>query len=415
MMIQKGKVIKSDSGRKFQVEELIKSGGQGEAYWATDLYSGEKGVIKVFHMRFATHDTIRRLRFLVGQNLHSVCPVLYAPNDIVTSGGLVGHYTPRASGHPLEEFLTNPSSTFLEGMQLAITLAHSTNELHKLHIAHGDLHADNLILDRNGSVLELSIIDLDNFNAPGVPAPPMVGQNLYLAPELREALATNRVAIPDIYTDRFAMGVLMHEILLLRHVAAGADSNEQDFQDAMCSGKWVQDPACPHKPVGNLGGYPVEVLDANLARLFRATLSRDPKERPSAGEWETELGRAINSIFCCPSCGGPCVVDASKLACPLCGRQFPHLTMQMISSGKVLSLVSGSTTVGRAELGGSMKVSVRHAMFHRIGPETWIESVGTNGSYRWTRTGWCKLPDRKPVLLQNGDRLRLADVEVRLV
>jgi hypothetical protein len=52
-MIQKGRIIKSDSGRRIRVDGLIKPGGQGEAYWATEVNSGQKGVLKVFHKRFA--------------------------------------------------------------------------------------------------------------------------------------------------------------------------------------------------------------------------------------------------------------------------------------------------------------------------------------------------------------------------
>jgi DNA-binding helix-hairpin-helix protein with protein kinase domain len=271
-----------------------------------------------------------------------------------------------------------------------------------------------LFVNRVGSALHLYVIDLDNFNAPAVPLPPMVGQNLYLAPELRKALANREAAIPNIYTDRFSIALLLHEILLLRHVAAGADGNEADFQKAMCSGRWLQDPAAADRPSGNLGGYPAEVLNADLARLFRSALSLDPANRPSPGAWKSALGKAFNSLYCCPYCGGPCIVDMSKVVCPLCGRPFPHLTVRIVTTGQVFSLAHGTMVVGRAELGGSMKVSQRHAVFHRIGPETWLESHGRNGTYRWNGSGWSRLPDKKPLLVQSADRLRFGDVEVRL-
>ncbi len=117
----------------------------------------------------------------------------------------------------------------------------------------------------------------------------------------------------------------------------------------------------------------------------------------------------------CPKCGGPCVIDVSKISCPLCGSPFPHLTLQAIGSGIVIPLVNGATVVGRAELGNSMKVSVRHAIFRRNGPDTWIESIGSNGTYRWNDAGWSRLPDKEPRLVQSGDRLRLGDVEFHLV
>jgi serine/threonine protein kinase len=413
-VIQKGKILKSDSGRRIRVDGLIKAGGQGEAYGATEINSSQKGVVKLFHKRFRNDDTVKRLRFLVDQDLCSACPVIAAPVDVLNRANMIGHYTPFAAGAPLEEFLGNPNSTFIENLQLAITLAHAIAIMHARQIAHGDLHAENLIINRVGSVFQLHVIDLDNYNAPGMPLPPCVGHNLYMAPELRAALAKGLAAIPTVETDRFSLGVLMHEIILLRHVSAGNDDNEEHFQKAMCSGRWLQDPAAADKPTDNIGGYPVEVLNADLARLFRSALSLDPAKRPTANVWEVELGRAFNSVFCCPKCGGPCVIDISKVSCPLCNSSFPHLTLQIRGNGHTIPLTQGATVVGRTELGGSMKASSRHVVFRRLGPETWIESLGSNGTYRWNGSAWTRLPDKKPLLVQNGDRLRFGDVEAQV-
>jgi hypothetical protein len=412
-MIAKGKIVRTDSGRRLRVDGFIKAGGQGEAYRTTEMNTGEKGVLKVFHKCFANDDTMKRLRFLVGQDLTSACPAIRAPADIINKRDMMGHYAPLAAGRPLEEFLANPNITFLEGLQLAIPLAHAVGVMHKRQMAHGDLRADNLLVNRAGTVLHLSLIDLDNYNAPTVPPPPMLGDNLYLAPELRDALAASRPAVPDLCSDCFALGVLMHEVVLLRHVAAGADASEADFQRAMCSGRWIQDPASPDRPPGSPGGYPVEVLNADLARLFRSAMSLKPGERPSPDFWEGELTKAMNSVYCCPACGGPCVVDVSKSACPLCRRPFPHLTLRL-ADGRTIPLERGSVSVGRGDLGGSVKVSVLHAVFRRVGPESWIESLGSNGTCRWTGTAWVRLPDRKPILVQTGDWLLLGDVQVQL-
>jgi serine/threonine protein kinase len=412
-MIAKGRIVKLDSGRRLRVDGFIKAGGQGEAYRTTEMSTGEKGVIKLFHKRFANGDTLKRLCFLLGQNLTSACPVIRAPTDVINKRHMMGHYAPLAAGRPLEEFLANPESTFLEGLQMATALARAIGVMHARQMAHGDLRADNLLVNRAGTVLQLSLIDLDNYNAPTVPPPPMVGDSLYLSPELRDALAASRPAVPDLYTDRFALGVLMHEIILLRHVAAGSDGNEADFRQAMCSGRWIQDPAAFDRPSGSPGGYPAEVLNADLARLFRSALSLTPGERPSPDVWEKNLGKALNSVYCCPACGGPCVVDVSKSVCPLCKRPFPHLVLKTVD-GRSIPLERGSIGIGRNDLGGSMKVSVLHAIFRRVGPETSIESLGSNGTYRWTGTVWVRLPEQKPILVQQGDWLQFGDVRAQL-
>lgn len=413
-MIRKGKIVKSDSGRRIRVDGVIKAGGQGQAYWATEVNSGQKGVLKVFHDRFNNADTRKRIRFIMSQNLKTACPVIEPPVDILDTKKTVGHYTPYVGERSLEEYLSNPSFTFNEGIQLAITLAHAVIEMHHRRIAHGDLQAENLRISKGGSVFQLHIIDLDNYNAPGMPAPPCVGHNLYMAPELRAALAKGQPAIPTVETDLYSLGVLMHEIILLCHPSAGNDDNEADFQKAMCSGKWLLDPAVVDRPGGGIGGYPTTVLNADLARLFRSAMSVDPAKRPSSDMWEAELAKAFNAIYCCPKCGGPCVIDMSKVACSLCGTPFPHLTLQTNGYGHAVPLVNGSMVIGRTDLGGSQKISARHAIFRRVGPETWLESTGSNGTYRWNGSKWVRLPERKSLLVQAGDRLRLGDVEVQL-
>ncbi|MBI4641458.1 MAG: hypothetical protein HY731_12235, partial [Candidatus Tectomicrobia bacterium] len=300
-MIRHGNVIKSDSGRHIRVDSLIKAGGQGEAYRATDLDTGQLGVLKVFYDRFDRADTLKRLHFLVDQQLDKACPVLRGPTELINRNGTVGHYAPHAPGQSLEEFLSNPSSTFVENLLLAISVTHAVSVLHQRQIAHGDLHADNFLVNKIGAVPQLYAIDLDNFNTPGVPTPGCVGHNLYIAPELRQALAVGKPAIPDICTDRFALGVLLHEILLFKHVAAGADTDEATFQKAMCSGIWLQDPARIDHLSGIVGGYPVEVLNTDLARLFRQSMSLNGRERPSADQWETALCQAIDKVYLCPT------------------------------------------------------------------------------------------------------------------
>jgi serine/threonine protein kinase len=412
-MIRKGQIVSSDSKRRFRVGDFIAVGGQGETYWATDLKSGEEGVLKVFFQRFAGKNTIIRIQFLLVQRLQGICAALYAPTDIFSGRKMVGHYAPRAPGQALEELLEKPIFTFLEALQMGIAITHALSVLHDRKIVHGDIHARNFIVEKVGSVLKVYVIDFDNFRAAGVPDPPCIGQEMYLAPELREAMASSRPAVVTLASEYFALAVLLHETLLLRHPATGADANPEDFRRAMCEGRWMHDPAFSNRPSGDLGGYPASILNTGLSRLIRSALSLDPSQRPSADEWKAELSKAFTSVYCCPACEGPCISEVGKDSCPYCGRPFPFLSLQM-AGGRSISLANGAVMVGRNDLGGSVKVSARHAVFHHLGPETWLESLGGNGSFRWNGSGWTKLPDREAVLVQSGDRLRLADVEVHL-
>jgi hypothetical protein len=71
--------------------------------------------------------------------------------------------------------------------------------------------------------------------------------------------------------------------------------------------------------------------------------------------------------------------------------------------------------IGREQLGGSKHVSKLHAVFWRVGPELLVEIVGSSGTWRYRDGGWTPLPARVPVPISPGDRLRIGDVDVRVV
>jgi hypothetical protein len=181
------------------------------------------------------------------------------------------------------------------------------------------------------------------------------------------------------------------------------------------NGTWIRDPALQSQSSAARAGYPVGVLNNELNRLFRKSLSRDPNERPLAEEWKSALAKAINNVYLCPECGCPTIIDSSKRACPLHNHLYPTLKIVVDATGQVISLDRATTVVGRNDLGGSPHVSHRHLICRRIGPEFWIESLGRNGTYRWSGSSWVRLPDNKGIIIQNNDRLRIANTEVRVL
>ncbi len=407
-MLASGQLVKSDSGKTIKAQELIKAGGQGQAYRAVEMNSGEKGVLKIFHSILATHETLKRSQFLISLKLNQASPLFRAPVELINESGLMAHYAPLAPGQTLEDLLEGPIFPLREGIQLGIAICQGLEILHARRIAHGDVQSGNLFVHRSGTVFEAFLIDLDNFNAQGVPAPPSVGHDLYMAPELREALAQKKPAIPDIQAELFSLGVVMHEVILQFHPAAGAD-DEASFHQSMCSGKWVHDPENGWKH-HLVGGYPPQVLNPHLMGLLRRSFSMDRAARPAAGEWRGALREALDQVDLCTSCGIQSLTDLSRFPCPFCGF-MDHSMRIILSSGKVIPLHDGETMVGRKDLGGSMYVSSQHAVFRSIGAQTYCESIGKNGTYRLAGSRWRRLPDGKPVPVQKGDRLRLADVD----
>jgi len=434
-MVRPGFILTGESGHRYQIVgplcakawdagrgcmvDAPAMGGQGEVFIATDLSSDSRCVVKIFKPEFANAQTLQRVRFLKNSGLAARCSVICTPTDVIATGGLVGHISPLAQGMGLTDFIAQiDSGSFglLDALQVLVALVHAIRIAHESGIAHGDLHPDNIRIHRLGKVIVVYVIDWDNYASPRVPAPPMAGRKDYMAAELLEALRQKRAAIPNIQTDLFSIGVLLHLLLLLRHPVAGHDSTEEEFRRAYCCGTWVQDPAggTPHDE--SLGGYAVRVLSAELMHLFRCLFSLDPKARPPLAVVEDALLRALDSNHPCPACGYPCLIDISKTHCPNphCRQPFPGHRLVVASTGRTIEIKDAATCIGRKELTSSPRVSARHAVFRRIGPEIWIEPRGQNGTYLLNGSGWERVEDRVLTLLEAGDRLRLGDVEVQL-
>jgi serine/threonine protein kinase len=404
------KSLKTETlGMRLSLGDLEGQGGEGEVYRARNVATGETMAVKLFANKFKTPDTIQRIRYLASLDIQNASPVLFGPIDTIVNGE-VGHVSRWADGVSLEEILKNPQFTLLDGIQMCFAIAHGVGALHAKQIAHGDIQSMNVKVHRDGGAAKVGLIDFDNYRSPAVPLPQMIGQHLYMPPELRQRSG----AVPDVGSDKYEMAIVFHEILLLRHPAAGFDATEDGFLNAMCSGVWTQDRARNRKDGSALGGYPVTILNADIENLFRRGLSRDVGTRPGPLDWKDAFSRALNAVGVCPSCGVQFIVDSSKVECPLttCRKRFPDL--RLVFKGRKIPLNSGAVAVGRPDLGGAHMVSTRHAVFRKIGPETWMTAVGSNPTFRLAGGKWIQLTNNIKLLVQKGDRLRLADVEVEL-
>ncbi|MDI7269293.1 MAG: FHA domain-containing protein [Myxococcota bacterium] len=415
-MLKIGQRIRTASGRILRVVEGPlggTAGGEGAAFKAEEKAGAPPSIVKVFLDPALRTERLRRTRWLVAQKLDRVCPAIYAPVDVVESPDAFGYATRFAPGMDFEQFVAGGTPPPLPAaIQTGVVLAHAVDELHRRAIAHGDLHFRNVRLHRAGDLVRVGLIDLDAFAAPGFPSTAF-GCEFYWAPEQRVAVETGQPFPVNIETERFALAVLLHELLLWNHPAGGCGGDAGAM--AAVSGKfWAFDPI--HRVAAADAGLPVGVLNARLLLLFRRSFARPLAERPSAAEWREALLAALKSTWVCERCGGAAVIDDAKVSCPMCGEDYPRLSL-VLAAGVEVALRDGSTELGRADFGGAATISSRHAVVRRRGPAYRLESLGRNGTFQWDRSGskWVRLPDRKEVPVAPGDRLRFADVEAKLM
>ena len=302
----------------------------------------------------------------------------------------------------------NSTSSITERLEIALSIAKQFKYLHGLGIAHGDIRAQNFLIQIENGNLNVHCIDIDNFNHASAPEPNMVGEALYLSPEQREKLSNDIYYPPTIETDLYQLGILFHEILLLIHPAYGNDDTQEEFENAM-SGVWKLDPIVSKK-VKNIS---ISILNNQLCNLFRLALVQCPKKRTTVDKWIRAFQDAVERVYHCPKCNTPTIVDSSKISCPQ-NHQFELLNLVDSNTNKKMCLNGKSFFIGRAQFNDDMRISNKQLLINRIGPELWVEHIGTN-STKYKQNGvWRDLPKYKKIRLYKNDLLKILDNELQV-
>ena len=413
MIVSPGASFQTESGETVKIDWQLGEGAQGKVYMATDIAMRRRLVVKFFEDKGDRADTLARIRFLVSQRLSDTCPDIAAPLSVIDDNGAFGYCSNYVNGQTLEEYLKAPKCSFQERIIIAHDCARLVGQLHQRQIIYGDIGARNFMIEGNSPQLRVHAIDLDNFMAHGAPPCSMIGQRLYLPPELRRALLGNYPVAPTLHSDRYELGVLIHEIVLLTHPSAGHGNSEDEFDRAMLE-PWLLDPISSQTTASTSCGCPVGVLSSDLCGRFREVFGKDPSKRPKADQWANLLDRESNKVYTCAVCKEQCLLDSSKRECPFCHHPLSVPTLFILSTKRQIRLVRSITYIGRIELDGRPTVSSKHAIFRRIGSELLMESYGRNGSYRKTALGWTRIPNGSPVRILKNERLKFADVEVEV-
>ena len=401
----KPRVLTTDNGIKLRIESLIGSGGQGEVYRAFFDGNAEPVALKLFYRSQSTTVTKERIRFLVKKRLDQIDRGICAPFDTITGNGLVGHIAPFAHGKTLLEFLEEGSLSYSEVYAVALQIVDLVRTLIEHGIIQGDLQTQNIKLHRTRQGIYLYMIDFDNYSAVGAKKPSMLGMTLYIAPELRKKRKNANNQIPTEYTDRFSLGVLMHEVLLHFHPIAGFDETVDDINASMVS-NWKYDPSLPNTPK-NPHGYPVSTLNPELTAMLRRSLSPMQQSRPSYKEWQQALETASANLLICENCGIPMVNYMGRTKCPS-GHHIQRHILRLDSHNEIY--ISGMVSVlGRRELGGSSAISGNHIVIREIGSQLYVEAIGMNPTYIRQNGSWRSLVPNKLIQLKPNDQLMVAD------
>lgn len=412
--MQIGSLIRTETGQMFRVISFLDSGGEAFLYEVQNIDTREIRVLKIFKGNFDRDEKEARIRFLMNYNLQQKSSHIIVPLDIYKENGEIGYLMQFIPGVKLLEILENPTFSLREGIQISLDICRLAEILHQHNIAHGDLNHKNIMVNQNENGIEVYCIDLDNYFTPGAPPSRMAGQLFFLPPEFHKPIKENKRIVPKISSDLFSISVLFSEIILLQSPTVGSDGSKEEIIQAL-SKPWRLDPVYINRHSIPYGNYPVDVLSSDLCGLFRRGINPNVDNRPTIFEWIASLEKALSHIYVCPECGYPTIIDQSKTFCPLKKHPFEKLGFFIKNNSKTIPFDQKTMVVGRDQVNCSKKISKSHLYCEQVGPYVWGNSIGINGTYRWSGKSWIKLQYNKPFLLKKNDKLKLADIEVEVV
>jgi len=178
---KKNKILRIDSfdfypGRvlagKYEVMMQLGGGWEGEVYLIREMATGIERTAKFFFPQRNVRD--KAVKYYA-KKLHKLrhCPIViqYITQDKITHSRvpisfLISEFV---EGELLSKFLDRqPGKRIMpfQAIHLLHALSSGMESIHRIHEYHGDLHTDNIILQRYGLGFDMKLIDMFQWSAP---------------------------------------------------------------------------------------------------------------------------------------------------------------------------------------------------------------------------------------------------------
>ncbi len=323
---------------RYEVVEIISSGGMGEVYHARDPVLERDLVLKVLpHRARFDKDALERFvrearaaSALNHPNIVTIYAIGEAENCHFIAMELVQGQTLRVMG-----------GAGLDGRKVAHIGEQAARALavaHEAGIVHRDIKPENVMVRPDGyvkvldfGIAQLSSADAENARDSRLTRPgTVVGTMRYMSPEQASAAEVSPAS------DIFSLGILLYEL------ATGRHPFEASSDMGVIGGILLREPV----PASRMNARVSRELDAILARM----LAKAPADRPAA----IEVASLLNAFADAGSDPGHSDVDAGRQG-EIVGRELEKSALRdefaAASAGRVTVVcISGEPGIGKTTL-----------------------------------------------------------------
>ena len=219
--------------------------------------------------------------------------------------------------------------------------------LHRFGYSYQDLNDGNFFIDpKTGDVL---ICDNDNVMPQGEKSG-IMGKARYMAPEVVAG------GIPDKYSDRYSLSVILFMLFYANHPLEGAkvvacpcmtEAYEKKFYGS--EAVFIYNPNDKSNlPVRGIHQnvirrWPVlpAVLRETFTREFSEEMLRNPQKRMIEQNWEKVIATLRDSLVVCPHCKGETFIEEGKNTCMDCGKSI-DTALKLKLGARTLYLTEGT-------------------------------------------------------------------------
>ncbi|GAB3749859.1 serine/threonine-protein kinase [Microlunatus parietis] len=272
-------------GASYRLSDRIGTGAAGEVWRAIDTRTGETVAAKLLRPEHAAdHAVVERFireRSLLTGLRH---PNIVAVRDLVVEGDRLAIVMDYLEGGSLRDLLADQRTLApTVAVHFAASVLDGLAAAHQRQILHRDVKPDNVLLEGDWRTSRQDGVKVTDFGIaemiseqPRTDSGGLLGTPEYMAPEL---VSTGEAGPP---ADVYGAGILFYELLAGRTPFAGPGTDFTIAQRHVTA------------------RIPALKLPAELWRLVRSLLDKNPRSRPTAAEAAAELRRLSGSVYVVP-------------------------------------------------------------------------------------------------------------------